>query len=77
MRTAKLYDRRDFLAYCSLTAGGLLVGCRPQELQPGLDAFIQAKMERSHIPGLAAAVIKNRDVVWSKGYGWADIDRRV
>jgi CubicO group peptidase (beta-lactamase class C family) len=77
MRTANFYDRRDFLAYCSLTAGGLLMGCRPQESQTNLDAFIQAKMERSHIPGLAAAVIKRREVVWSKGYGWADIDRRV
>jgi CubicO group peptidase (beta-lactamase class C family) len=34
-------------------------------------------MQRSHIPGLAAAVITGGEVAWSNGYGWADIDRRV
>ena len=77
MKVTNLYDRRDFLAYCSLTAAGLLVGCRSREIQPNLDAFIHDKMDRNQIPGLAAAIIDYPDVVWSKGYGWADIDRKV
>ena len=77
MKVTNLYDRRDFLAYCSLTAAGLLVGCRSREIQPNLDAFIHDKMDRNQIPGLAAAIIDYPDVVWSKGYGWADIDHKV
>jgi len=75
--TVKITNRRDFLVSCGLSAGGLLVGCQSQESQPNLDEFIQTKMQRSHIPGLAAAVITGGEVVWSNGYGWADIDRRV
>jgi CubicO group peptidase (beta-lactamase class C family) len=61
----------------SASAGGFLVGCRHRELRSGLDAYIEEKMERSHIPGLAAAVIEQGEVAWSKGYGWADIERRI
>lgn len=42
-----------------------------------LDAFIRAKMERDHIPGLIATILKDRQTVWSKGFGWADIQRKV
>jgi len=77
INTARLYDRREFLAHCGLVAGGLTVGCRAQKVEPNLDAYIQAKMERDRIPGVVAAIIKDRELVWSKGYGWADIDRGV
>lgn len=42
-----------------------------------LDHFIQEKMEAGKIPGLAASIIKNGEVVWSKGYGWANIEERI
>lgn len=77
MGTPALCDRRNFLVFCGMAAGGFLVGCRHRELRSGLDAYIEEKMERSHIPGLAAAVIEQGEVAWSKGYGWADIERRI
>jgi CubicO group peptidase (beta-lactamase class C family) len=45
----------------------------------GLDDYIRTQMETAHIPGLAACVIYDGDIVWAKGYGWADIEegRRV
>lgn len=34
-------------------------------------------MHAYHLPGLAACLVKNNHIVWSKGYGWADIERRA
>ena len=42
----------------------------------GLDAFVRAHMRIAHVPGLAACVVRGGDIVWAKGYGWADIARR-
>ena len=42
-----------------------------------LDDFITRKMERDHIPGIAACLIKGQDVVWSRAYGMANIARKT
>lgn len=42
-----------------------------------LDAFIKSKMTQSKVPGLAACIIKDGEVVWAKGYGWANIQQKV
>ena len=42
----------------------------------GLDAYIEAKMKVAHVPGLAACVVHDGEVVWAKGFGWANITRR-
>ncbi len=34
-----------------------------------LDSFIVAYMDEHHIPGLAAAVVKNGDIIWTGDYG--------
>lgn len=38
-----------------------------------LDAFISALMEEEAVPGLALAVIKNREIIHIEGYGFADV----
>ena len=43
----------------------------------GLDDFIEAERRAQRIPGLAACIVKSGRVVWSKGYGWANIKKRV
>lgn len=53
------------------------MGCGSRDFHSDLDDYLLAKMKRSQIPGLAAAIISYPDVVWSRGYGWADIDRRI
>lgn len=40
------------------------------------DYFLDC-MAREHIPGLAVAVLRGRSLVWSKGYGWANLAQRV
>ena len=42
-----------------------------------IDSFILAKMELAYIPGLAASIVRDGQVVWSKGYGYADIDNQI
>jgi CubicO group peptidase (beta-lactamase class C family) len=38
--------------------------------------FIEDRVAEQHIPGLAAAVVVDGDVVWAKGFGYADLGAR-
>jgi CubicO group peptidase (beta-lactamase class C family) len=40
----------------------------------GLDAYIEAEMQKWHIPGLAVAVIHDGEVIHQQGYGVRDLD---
>jgi CubicO group peptidase (beta-lactamase class C family) len=42
-----------------------------------LDDIILNVMEKEHIPGLAASIVKQGEVVWSKGYGFASLNPPV
>ena len=37
--------------------------------QNSIDAFIEQKMRRDHIPGVAACIFDAERVIWSKAYG--------
>lgn len=39
-----------------------------------LDEIIQQEMERARIPGLAIALVRDDEVVWSRGYGYANLE---
>lgn len=39
-----------------------------------LEQVILREMERSRLPGLAITLVKGHDIVWSRGYGLADIE---
>ena len=38
---------------------------------------IQKQMDLEQIPSLAVAVVSNGDIIWEKGFGWADKARRI
>jgi D-alanyl-D-alanine carboxypeptidase len=42
-----------------------------------LDAWIQAVASSREEPGLSIGIVAGRDLIWSKGYGFANIDKRV
>jgi CubicO group peptidase (beta-lactamase class C family) len=42
-----------------------------------IDVFIEGQANRYHIPGIAVAVLKGKDIVFKKGYGWADLENKV
>ena len=42
-----------------------------------IDRFIHDTMDDWHVPGLAIAIVKDNDVIFSKGYGVRDIDTKM
>lgn len=57
------------LAVPMLSAGGVRADA--------LDEFVQAQLQRQHVPGLALGVVQNGKFVKAKGYGLADVERNV
>jgi len=49
----------------------------PAELESFLDAYLAEQMNTYHIPGVAITFVKNGDVCFSKGYGYANIENQV
>lgn len=41
-----------------------------------LEEAIQREMERKRVPGLAIALVRGQEIVWSQGYGYADIETK-
>jgi CubicO group peptidase (beta-lactamase class C family) len=60
-------------AACRGSTPSLTRGFRPTDL----DDFIRSRMAEDHIPGLAAAILDRRGIVWESGYGWADLRART
>jgi len=42
-----------------------------------IDRFVNAEMERQHIPGMSVAVLIGDSVMMARGYGWANLELRV
>ena len=47
-----------------------------QNTMSSIDTFIERKMKESGIVGLGAALIVDKKIVWSKGYGYADRENK-
>jgi len=45
-----------------------------ETISDDLDTFIEARMEETDIPGLAAGIVGPQGLVWSRGYGHANIE---
>lgn len=45
--------------------------------QNSIDGFIEAKMARDHIPGVAACVFDRQNILWSNAYGLANIKQNI
>src|SRR5262245_17297528 len=48
-----------------------------EELQAFVDGFAAGQVEAYRVAGLTVAVVKDGRLFFTKGYGWADVDRRV
>src|SRR5947208_17099406 len=42
-----------------------------------LDSWIAAAVAQREQPGLSIRVVYDQDLIWAKGYGYADLERRV
>lgn len=41
------------------------------------DAWMQGQVAYRNLPGIAVGVVADQQLVWAKGYGFADIDRKI
>ncbi len=69
--------RREFMKLTSTTVVGISLGCHAETGGIGLDEFISSQLTKSRAPGLAACIVKDDQVLWSKGYGWANLSEKV
>jgi len=61
------------------SAGAQALAQRP-EVAAGLqvlDAWLAATVATREIPGLAIGIVHDQDVLWSKGFGFADVERKT
>jgi len=49
----------------------------PGELESFIDDFMAAQMEPNHVPGATISVVKDGQLFFAKGYGYADVEKRV
>lgn len=70
-------NRRDFLKTSLAVGGAILFDLDAFSMPNDLDAFIEEVMGESHLPGLSACMVRDSDILWSKGYGWADIENKI
>ncbi len=76
---------------CGMLVALAVLGCRATAIPPGapggprmetpeavaIDAEIRGFLEAHRLPGLSVAVRRRDDLVFARGYGWADVGRRV
>lgn len=49
----------------------------PAELEAFMDGLMTAQMMENHVPGAVVVVVKDGQVFFSKGYGYADLEARI
>src|SRR4051794_22268395 len=42
-----------------------------------IDTLIERKMHSAGIVGLAAAIVSDKDIIWSGEYGYADLNKHI
>ena len=60
-------------AVSGLTSAAAQVPALPDTV----DRFIRAELARQRIPGMSVAVVRGDRVLLARGYGFADLDRKV
>jgi len=71
-------DRRLFLLGLAGTTAALASPTlKASDARAAADEYFVRRMASEHIPGLAVAVVRDRKLVWSKGYGWANISKQI
>jgi CubicO group peptidase (beta-lactamase class C family) len=49
----------------------------PKELEAFLDPIFAERMEKLHIPGAAITVVKDGKIFFTKGYGYANLEKKT
>ncbi|WP_025715887.1 serine hydrolase domain-containing protein [Paenibacillus sp. 1-18] len=51
-------------------------GITPSQLEKAVDHIMNTKLEKRHTPGAAVVVTKGDQIFFTKGYGYADLERK-
>jgi CubicO group peptidase (beta-lactamase class C family) len=75
-------SRREFLMtggtfVCGLLLKPAMIFSSKNNIDEEVDKYILKIMEKKHFPGLSACIIKQNKITWSKGYGWANIKKKI
>ncbi|HRD40714.1 MAG TPA: serine hydrolase domain-containing protein, partial [Bacteroidia bacterium] len=46
-------------------------------IKDSLDVFVNREMKRWNMPGMAIAIVKDGKVIVAKGYGYADVAKKI
>ena len=49
----------------------------PTDLEPRVDEFVQAEMQREKVPGVAIGIFQHGEIIMAKGYGYSNIELQV
>jgi CubicO group peptidase (beta-lactamase class C family) len=78
MKRQKNQNSKISVFWISLAVLSTLIFCYTAvSQQTGLDEFILEKMREDNVPGVSACIVKGDKLVWSKGFGWADIEKKI
>lgn len=42
-----------------------------------IDAWLEAQLAYDRLPGISIAIVKDQELIWSKGYGLADVKKKI
>jgi len=54
-----------------------VVRAADEEALASFEKALDALRIQYRIPGLSAAIVKNQQIIWEKGFGFADVERRI
>lgn len=60
-----------------LSSSAALGPTNSAEMETFLDDLLAREMAENHIPGAAVSVVKDGKLFFAKGYGYADVDRKI
>lgn len=42
-----------------------------------IDAWLEAQNAYEHLPGMSVGIVKDQELIWSKGYGFSDVKKKI
>ncbi|NOR21610.1 MAG: serine hydrolase, partial [Candidatus Aminicenantes bacterium] len=42
-----------------------------------IDTWLEAQRDYDNLPGISVAIVTDQEILWSKGYGMADLEKEV
>ena len=42
-----------------------------------IDTWLEAQRDYDHLPGISVSIVTDQEILWSKGYGMADLEKEV